>query len=213
MSLKINPSVITDGLVSYIDISNPESYPGSGNTAFDLTGNGNNFSLNGTYTNGQLNNLRFVNFNSSTGASYLKNSAGTSFSFRTISLWVKKLTLGDTGIIPYFLDASNSLADGYIDPNGFGDGFNGAVSYYNGIYVGNNAFYTTNIVYGLNNEWKNLVIVLDSNFTCNDLYIFSKNSTNNALSYAVSQLLVYNVPLNIDQITSNFFAFNKKYEL
>jgi hypothetical protein len=42
------PSVVLDGLVLYLDAANPESYPGSGTTWFDISGNGNN----GTLTNG-----------------------------------------------------------------------------------------------------------------------------------------------------------------
>jgi hypothetical protein len=212
MSILINPSVITDGLVSYVDTSNPRSYTGTGDTLTDLTGAGNDFTLNGTYGNDRLNALRFINFDSSVAASYIKNKNGTSFSCRTISLWVKKLSLGNFGIIPYFLDASNSLGNGYIDPNGYGTGFNGAISYYNGIYVGDNTFFTTNIIYSLN-EWKNIVIVLNSNFTCSDLYLFSKNTVNNALSYAFSQMLIYNRPLSMDETASNFLLFKKKYEL
>ena len=37
-----NPSVITSGLVLNLDIGNPASYPGSGTTWYDLSGNGNN---------------------------------------------------------------------------------------------------------------------------------------------------------------------------
>lgn len=34
--------IITDGLVLWLDASNPSSYPGTGTTWFDLSGNGNN---------------------------------------------------------------------------------------------------------------------------------------------------------------------------
>ena len=40
--------IVTDGLKLYLDASNPASYPGSGTTWFDLSGNGNN----GTMVNG-----------------------------------------------------------------------------------------------------------------------------------------------------------------
>lgn len=43
-----SPSIITNGLVLYLDAANRRSYPGSGTTWFDLSGNGNN----GTLTNG-----------------------------------------------------------------------------------------------------------------------------------------------------------------
>ena len=42
------PPIVTDGLVFAVDAANYESYPGSGTTWYDLSGNGNN----GTLTNG-----------------------------------------------------------------------------------------------------------------------------------------------------------------
>ena len=44
----VGPNVVIDSLVLYLDASNDESYPGSGTTWTDLSGNGNN----GTLTNG-----------------------------------------------------------------------------------------------------------------------------------------------------------------
>lgn len=43
-----SPKIVTDGLVLCLDAGNPKSYPGSGTTWSDLSGNGNN----GTLTNG-----------------------------------------------------------------------------------------------------------------------------------------------------------------
>ena len=47
MSYKYGPSIVTDGLVFYVDAANGSSYPGSGATWSDLAG-----SNNGTLTNG-----------------------------------------------------------------------------------------------------------------------------------------------------------------
>ena len=49
------PKIVTDGLVLALDAANPKSYPGSGTTWYDLSGNGNHATLynspvwNGTY--------------------------------------------------------------------------------------------------------------------------------------------------------------------
>ena len=48
MGLYYNPTIITDGLVVALDAANTKSYPGSGTTWTDLSGNGNT----GTLTNG-----------------------------------------------------------------------------------------------------------------------------------------------------------------
>jgi len=41
MAINYNPRIITDGLVLALDAGNTKSYPGSGDTWFDLSGNGN----------------------------------------------------------------------------------------------------------------------------------------------------------------------------
>jgi hypothetical protein len=48
MAFNYSPRIITDGLTVYYDAANPNSYPGTGNTIFDLSRNRNH----GTLTNG-----------------------------------------------------------------------------------------------------------------------------------------------------------------
>lgn len=58
MSVNYNPKIVTDGLVLCLDAANAKSYPGTGTTWFDLSGNGNT----GTLVNG-------VGYNSGNGGS------------------------------------------------------------------------------------------------------------------------------------------------
>lgn len=60
MSLNHSPKIVTDGLVLCLDAASRKSYPGSGTTWFDRSGNGNN----GTLVNG-------VGYNSGNGGSLL----------------------------------------------------------------------------------------------------------------------------------------------
>jgi len=48
VALSHSPKIVTDGLVLCLDAGNPKSYPGSGTTWTDLSGNSNN----GTLVNG-----------------------------------------------------------------------------------------------------------------------------------------------------------------
>jgi hypothetical protein len=48
MAFSYSPKIITDGLTVYYDAANPNSYPGTGNTIYDLSRNRNH----GTLTNG-----------------------------------------------------------------------------------------------------------------------------------------------------------------
>jgi hypothetical protein len=70
------PQIVRDGLVLYLDAGNRRSYPGSGTTWTDLTGNGNN----GTLTNGPT-------FNSGNGGSIVfdgvNDYVNNTFSFST----------------------------------------------------------------------------------------------------------------------------------
>ena len=61
MAVGYNPRIVTDGLVLCLDAGNTKSYPGSGTTWTDLSGNGNNGSLvNGVgYNSGNLGSLSF----------------------------------------------------------------------------------------------------------------------------------------------------------
>jgi len=45
MSTQYSPKVVTSGLSLYLDASNPKSYPGTGTTWFDLSGNSKHFTL------------------------------------------------------------------------------------------------------------------------------------------------------------------------
>lgn len=63
MGTKYNPSVVRDGLMIYLDAANPRSYPGTGNTWYDLKRN--------------------INFALQNSPSFLSNSAGGSIGFTT----------------------------------------------------------------------------------------------------------------------------------
>ena len=49
MGIAYNPRIVTDGLVLALDAGNAKSYPGSGNTWYDLSGNGRNFTGNSSF--------------------------------------------------------------------------------------------------------------------------------------------------------------------
>ena len=88
MGIAYNPKVITDGLVLALDAGNTKSYPGSGTTWTDLSGNGNN----GTLQNG-------VGYTADNGGALTFDSSNQflNFSFvnpfsETIIVWVKSTT-------------------------------------------------------------------------------------------------------------------------
>jgi hypothetical protein len=80
MGIAYNPRTVTDGLVLCLDAGNTKSYPGSGTTWTDLSGNGYNMTLTGsptfTSTNGGV-----LQFNGSTQYGTLSslNYSGSTF--------------------------------------------------------------------------------------------------------------------------------------
>jgi len=97
MSLSRGPKIISNGLVLYLDAANNKSYPRTGTTWYDLSGNNNN----GTLTNGPT-------FNSANGGSIVYDGADDSVNLSLVSsnvnnvtteVWFKANTLpGDRGL-------------------------------------------------------------------------------------------------------------------
>ena len=52
MALVHSPRIVTDNLVLCVDAANTKSYPGSGTTWYDLSGNGNHWTIEGTVSHG-----------------------------------------------------------------------------------------------------------------------------------------------------------------
>jgi hypothetical protein len=71
MALHHNPRITVGGLIAYLDAADTKSYPGSGNTWYDLTGNGNH---------GSIDSGEFVS-----GQKYLRNSGNVS-NFFTVTV-------------------------------------------------------------------------------------------------------------------------------
>jgi hypothetical protein len=91
MGGRYSPNITTSGLILCLDAANVRSYPGSGTTWFDLSGNGNNFTLfnSPTFANGAFTfdgNTQYARI----GSSGL-NLAPTGI--RTIEIWTKVITL------------------------------------------------------------------------------------------------------------------------
>ena len=65
MATKYGPTIVTDGLVLCLDAGNSQSYPGSGTTWTDLSGNGYDFTLTNSPTFGTHNGTSCFSFSAS----------------------------------------------------------------------------------------------------------------------------------------------------
>ena len=89
MAVHGGPNIVTDGLYTLLDARDPASYPGSGTTWTDLSGNGKNATLSaaaiGTDVSGQM---TFTSGNSEFATiSHDTNFAYTATSNFTVSMW------------------------------------------------------------------------------------------------------------------------------
>ena len=88
MAFRYSPKIVTDGLVLALDAANHKSYPGSGTTITDLSGNGRN----GVLTNGPVfstTNLGIITFDGTNDKILLNNTLDTPFTtqYWTVDIW------------------------------------------------------------------------------------------------------------------------------
>jgi hypothetical protein len=116
MAVAYNPSIITDGLVLYLDAANLKSYPGSGTTWNDLSGNNNNAPMVNTPTYSNLKNGAFTfdgvgtnYFNLDSKASLVNVNAGT------VGGWVRFNDLNSDSTNYVFVSyGGNAYGGGFI---------------------------------------------------------------------------------------------------
>jgi hypothetical protein len=180
MSFAHSPKIVTDGLVLSLDAGNTKSYPGTGTTWFDKSGNGYNGTLiNGpTFNTGSLGSIVFDGVDD-----YMQGSF-TALSSYTISCWFKRSGV-QSDIFPVLIAFGTYSPAFYLE---FND--NNTVSYYNdGI-----TFPTALTFFSLNdiplNTWVNLV--------------FTKSSTTIS-SYLNS---IFKASVTDNRTTSNTYALN-----
>ena len=107
MSLYHSPQISLNGLVLCLDAANPKSYPGSGTTWTDLSGNGNNGTLvNGVgYSGDNLGSLVFDGVNDYVTINLSKATIGSNLTF---SIWIQ--CLGEQSVKGVF-QIANGLND------------------------------------------------------------------------------------------------------
>ena len=154
MAVDYQYRIVRDGLVLCLDAGNTKSYPGTGTTWFDRSGNG----INGTLVNG-------VGFSSSNGGSFVFNGVSN----RGIQLAGTNLSLNQMTISSWNY-STNYNQNGFM----FEKTTNGSVNtQYSLFYAGSNQLYYR--TYGLsivdvavnisgvvvNSQWNNIVATFD----------------------------------------------------
>jgi hypothetical protein len=224
MSLGHSPSIVTSGLVLALDAANTKSYPGSGTTWTDLTGNGNTGTLTNSPTYNSSNQGSIV-FNGSTQYVTISHNSIQNPSSITICSWVK-----------YIQNGTSQNIVGKTDNSGYRFRVNngGSVTWFDRGATNAITSSTPLIVSG---EWS-LVSVTGSSSGL-QIYINETLSTSNSTAFGgnistgglaigaasvtnsfnesfngnISQVLIYNVVLTANQIKQNFNALRGRYSI
>jgi hypothetical protein len=225
MGISYNPAIITNGLVLALDAANSKSYPGSGTTWTDLSGNGNNGTLvNGVgYNSGNLGSLSFDGVNDEANAD-IGNSLVKDF---TLDFWMKSSAVVEgRGMVEYGGSTYAIIAAYRLRPN--------ICTFYWGT-TGATTALTLNTVNLADNKWHqvaqtydgtNARVYVDGNLEINDNTTFSgnlRNTSNNQINIGrwrgsgifqdgnVSSFRVYNRALTAQEIQQNFNATKSRF--
>jgi hypothetical protein len=203
------PSIILDGLVMYLDAGNPASYPGSGTTWTDLSGQGNNATLaSHTFDSG---NGGSIVFNGSQNAPTSTNGFPFGSSAGSIAGWAKIsiMTGGTSWIFSYgspFQSASRFVgrlgstfwAGGYNDDITFGTAQTNTWFNMVATWDGSNArmYIDGSLVSGPTSRGWNTV--------SSAAYVGAQTSGGEGWYGNIAQVLVYNRALTDAEVLQNF---------
>ena len=243
MSLKkvyADPTLITNGLVLYLDASNASSYPGTGTTWTDLSGNNNN----GTLTNGPTYTSSFggsIVFDGTNDSVVTNTAVDNTLNTCTFSAWIRRTNLtNQVGIFNSYTTGDSGFG---FDSSYAGVGtINFSYIYLNG---GNYIGRYTNANAILANNWYHVVGTWDGTFASSGFKIYvngvrsdSTSETGGSVTayaqsgYAmrigssywsnaergffngnIAQTLIYNRALSESEVLQNYNATRAKFGL
>ncbi len=234
MGLEHSPLIVTNGLIFFVDAGNTRSYPGSGNTWYDLSGTGKTVTLYNTptYTSNNLGALDFDAGSSEYGAF---TSPGNLSTF-TVEAWIKVNTTPSAGTVQAILTQSfpglNTRINyslGFNGTNGTGS-YDGKINggFYNGTWrltagftpdVG--VWYHTAVTYNgttiiqyLNgSQQSTLSYAATPTGSGSSSYIMRRWDDANFLDGVLPQLRLYDRALSSTEIVQNYNATKKRYGL
>tara|TARA_A100001201_G_C4001829_1_gene174801 strand:+ start:26 stop:694 length:669 start_codon:yes stop_codon:yes gene_type:complete len=221
MAAVSGPNVVEDGLVLSLDAGNTKSYPGSGTTWTDLSGQGNT----GTLTNGptfnSANNGSIVFDGSDDVVSISDSSSIDVTPTVTISAWINPSGFGENNFgriidsddsYNFFLDNSTVTSGIRYWPNS-----GSALSVANcvtldewvnfvAVHSGSNVtIYKNGVIIGTSSALSTLPS------TSSGLTIGNNNAGDRAFEGKISQVLVYDTALSTTEVQQNYNALKGRY--
>lgn len=239
MALQHSPSIVTSNLLLYLDAANPRSYPGSGTAWYDVSGNGNHFTLyNGpTYSNGTI-----VFDGVDDYAASNSNLNLTAYSSITVELWFKAGNNVGNLVMEHTANWNANTGGWGLAPNS-----NGSVSQTNMMHTNHNSEGARNYAFTIGSNWNcqtNIFSIIsdatgrltygNANLLAFDgtngyststattaggsfanaiLYLCSRGGSAAFYSGTLSVVRVYGQKLTSDQVTQNFNALRGRYSI
>lgn len=224
MSVNYNPKIVTDGVVLYLDAGNTKSYPGSGTTCTDLSGNGitGNFVNETTYDGGNGGSIVFdgvddyVNLGDTTILNNTLNGA-TNWS---ICYWINATANGrilDRGNIGEDQTGGLELLTNSIARNNTNGGTASMDAGVVGLGWMNISLVRTNSLLAtwyLNGHPRNNVQMTES-YDGSGIWKIGRRAFNTATMYQgkLAQISIYNRVLSASEIAQNFNAMRGRFGL
>jgi hypothetical protein len=230
MATSYSPSIVTDGLVLVLDAANPLSYPGTGTTWSDLSGEGNN----GTLTNGPTfdpTNGGAISFDGTDEYVTVQyNSALDISTAITVEAWVKYRSQGEIGgagrtysVISYkgypwtwLLEDQSGQFNFRISTTSDSDS-NIASNYYHGLNNWDHVVCTYNgatqaiYVNGILQNSKSLTGTIDTSATTIELGTYGTGDY--SLNGWLANHRIYNRALSASEVQQNYQALKTRFGL
>ena len=230
MALHHNPRIVTSGLVLALDAGDVNSYPGSGTTWYDMSGNGYSGTLvNGVTKSSDVNGSLY--FDGTDDHIVLSSNTNTRLANtqQTISIFVYVRSVG-----------SNSYAELYSVS---GNGYHLVKWLTNGVAIGISSYFYDNVISVSNayNQWMDITCVIDWNTDVWKLYkngayvgassitptsyvytnptivaVGDNNATGNPgdfLKGSIGTIKIYNRELSALEIQQNYLAQKSRFGL
>jgi hypothetical protein len=241
MATYYNPYIVRSGLILCLDAGNIKSYPGSGTTWFDISGNGNHFTLfNGpTYNSSNRGSIVFDGVNDYAASN--NNINLTSYSYIMCEVWfMSNVTSPNAMLIEH-------TANWNTNPGGLGLSINtnGNVDTPGTMHTNHNTFGGRNYLFSIGTNWNcqtnifsiisdstgrltycngnltsfdagpgyptNTVTTAGGSFANAILYLGSRGGTVAFFNGRLASVKIYGIKTNASQVTQNFEAYRERY--
>lgn len=222
MAIIQNPSIVTSGLQVFLDVLNSKSYPGVGNTAYDLSGTGSTLLLNNNPTyaaTGYTTNFIFDGTDDySECATFLNRNQYTKIAlFQIHSTNAPNVIIGGDATFQHVLwmAGGNKLSAGHNNRSGGSftrvqttTSLNTYRWYFGAVTFSNSSGYKLYLNQNLEASDPDTSMFASGNAI---IHFGAHTDGSNLLNGKIAQALVYNRALTQNEILQNYYAFKFRY--